>query len=97
MCYIYFSYFILMNNYINRTAILIYINLSIAIVYGLEEFQITNFITNSITEYLEFGFIITMLLWNVSYIPHKRKITKQKLTKKKYLCETIAILTIVIK
>ena len=67
-----------MNNYINRTAILIYINLSIAIVYGLEEFQITNFITNSITEYLEYGFFITMLLWNVSYILDKQKNNKRK-------------------
>ena len=78
MCYIYFSNCILMNNYINRTAILIYINLSIAIVYGLEEFQITNFITNSITEYLEYGFFITMLLWNVSYILDKKKNNKRK-------------------
>ena len=78
MCYIYFSNCILMNNYINRTAILIYINLSIAIVYGLEEFQITNFITNSITEYLEYGFFITMLLWNVSYILQKKKNNKRK-------------------
>ena len=78
MCYIYFSNCILMNNYINRTAILIYINLSIAIVYGLEEFQITNFISNSITEYLEYGFFITMLLWNVSYILDKQKNNKRK-------------------
>ena len=78
MCYIYFSYFILMNNYINRTAILIYINLSIAIVYGLEEFQITNFISIAITEYLEYGFFITMLLWNVSYILDKQKNNKEK-------------------
>ena len=67
-----------MNNYINRTAILIYINIFIAIVYGLEEFQITNFITNSITEYLEYGFFITMLLWNVSYILDKQKNNKRK-------------------
>ena len=67
-----------MNNYINRTAILIYINLSIAIVYGLEEFQITNFISNSVTEYLEYGFFITMLLWNVSYILDKQKNNKRK-------------------
>ena len=78
MCYIYFSNCILMNNYINRTAILIYINLSIAIVYGLEEFQITNFISNAITEYLEYGFFITMLLWNVSYILDKQKNNKRK-------------------
>ena len=78
MCYIYFSNCILMNNYINRTAILIYINLSITIVYGLEEFQITNFISNSVTEYLEYGFFITMLLWNVSYILDKQKNNKRK-------------------
>ena len=78
MCYIYFSNCILMNNYINRTAILIYINLSIAIVYGLEEFQITNFISNSVTEYLEYGFFIIMLLWNLSYILDKLINNKRK-------------------
>ena len=78
MCYIYFSNCLLINNFINTTAILIYINLSIAIVYGLEEFQITNFISNAITEYLEYGFFITMLLWNCSYIPPNRKNNKRK-------------------
>jgi len=58
---------------LDRTTLLIILNLSIGLIYGLEEFSITNFLSNSALNNLELAFFITMVLWNISLIIDKRK------------------------
>jgi len=58
---------------LDRTTLLIILNLSIGLIYGLEEFSITNFLSNSAVNNLELAFFITVALWNISLIIDKRK------------------------
>ncbi len=42
---------------LDRTTLLIILNLSIGLIYGLEEFSITNFLSNSAVSNLELAFL----------------------------------------
>ena len=54
------------------------INLSIGLIYGSEEFGFTDLFNDSVINYLELAFFLTMMLWNLSLILEKRK-TKIKI------------------
>ena len=57
----------------NRTNLLIILNLLIGLIWGLEEFEFTNFLTIRVTDSLELWFFGTLALWNLSLIIDRRK------------------------
>lgn len=57
----------------NRTNLLIILNLLVALVWGLEEFDFTNFLSVRATDNLELWFFATLALWNLSLIIDRRK------------------------
>tara|TARA_Y100000741_G_C18004314_1_gene457450 strand:- start:415 stop:597 length:183 start_codon:yes stop_codon:yes gene_type:complete len=57
----------------NRTNLLIILNLLIGLIWGLEQFEFTNFLTVRVTDSLELWFFGTLALWNLSLIIDRRK------------------------
>ncbi len=66
-----------MKKYIDRTSILIYINLLIGVLYAIEEFEFTNFVDDSNTYIIPTAFFLSLAIWNFSLILDKRKEKKK--------------------
>ena len=57
----------------NRTTILIILNLLIAVIWLLEDFKKIDFIDDQEQHWLEGAFFFTLALWNISLIMDKKK------------------------
>ena len=57
----------------NRTTILILLNALIALLWLLEDFEVTDFIKVEYQHWLQGAFFFTVALWNFSLIIDKKK------------------------
>ena len=57
----------------NRTTILILLNALIALLWLLEDFEVTDFIKEQYQNWPEGAFFITLALWNLSLIIDNKK------------------------
>ena len=62
-----------MKQYTNRTAIVLYLNLLVGFLYGLEEFGIINLTMDSYAYLIPVAFFSTFVIWNALLIIDKNK------------------------
>ena len=62
-----------MKQYTNRTAIVLYLNLLVGFLYGLEEFEIINLTMDSYAYLIPVAFFSTFVIWNALLIIDKNK------------------------
>tara|TARA_B100001989_G_scaffold12101_1_gene7605 strand:+ start:191 stop:379 length:189 start_codon:yes stop_codon:yes gene_type:complete len=62
-----------MTKFINRTAIILYLNLLIGITHVLHEFEILNFIPDTYYFIIPVSFLMTLIVWNGLLMLNKNK------------------------
>jgi len=62
-----------MKKYINRTAIVLYINILIGLIHGLHELEVLNFMSYSYYKIIPIAFLLTFVLWNILMTYDKKK------------------------
>ncbi|MFL2600741.1 MAG: hypothetical protein ACJ0PU_01230 [Flavobacteriaceae bacterium] len=62
-----------MQKYINRTAIILYLNLLIGLIHVLHELEILNFIPDTYYFIIPVSFLLTLIVWNGLLISDKNK------------------------
>ena len=62
-----------MEKYINRTAILLYLNLLIGLIHVLHEFEILDFVSDTYYFIIPISFLLTLIAWNGLLILDKNK------------------------
>ena len=62
-----------MKKYINKVALVLYLNLSIGLIHGLHEVGLINFIPDSYYFLIPVSFLFTFITWNGLLILNKNK------------------------
>ena len=62
-----------MEKYINRTAIILYLNLVVGLIHGLHEFEIINWISDTYYAIIPVLFLLTLIAWNGLLLADKNK------------------------
>tara|TARA_B100000609_G_C17085100_1_gene366223 strand:- start:117 stop:305 length:189 start_codon:yes stop_codon:yes gene_type:complete len=62
-----------MEKYMNRTAIILYLNLLIGLIHILHEFEILNFIPDTYYFIIPISFLFTLIAWNGLLLYDKNK------------------------
>ena len=62
-----------MKKYINRIAIILYLNLLIGLIHGLHEFGIINWISDTYYAIIPVLFLLTLIAWNGLLLVEKNK------------------------
>jgi len=62
-----------MAKYINRTAIILYLNLLIGLIHVLHEFEILDFIPDTYYFIIPVSFLLTLIVWNGLLMLNKNK------------------------
>ena len=62
-----------MEKYTNRTAIILYINISIGLIHGLHQLEVINFVPDSYYFIIPVTFLFTFAIWNALLVFDKKK------------------------